>query len=133
MDASSLYPINLPMHHCGNLSGSFFSHPLAAMVWKRFRATPAYKDVCWFGVEATLLNATTVNITVYDMLNSTYGGIGDTLLTIHEVPLTRDEIAFAAPVILSHINAAAIKIYEERQANIRRLGIEIVRKEVFGV
>lgn len=103
------------------------------MVWRRLKELPLYSKVIWYGIEATLQSATTVDIDVYDMESSAVGGIGDKILTAHAVPLNNYEIGVALPIILKCVDDAATQIYEDRLANIRRLGIEAVRKEIFGV
>lgn len=126
MTAQNAFPHRVYAHDNGHFPQS---PALALHIWHRIRT----KGVTWYAVDYDILDTDSIKLSVYEMADGFYGGIGECIKTVKVTEFTDKERKMLDDAIIRRYTYLAELELERREKEARLLKIEAIRQELYGV
>jgi len=123
---NAIFPTRFYAHDMGNWVQS---PELARSIWMRIRP----KDLIWYATDLEILDPNRIQLFVYEMKDTFYGGIGRKIYDTEVMEFTPGEKDMLDKMVLGLYTNAAEEVLTELEEAARMKEILAIRKNLFGV
>ncbi len=116
--------------HCFEFGGgNVVTDPLARKIWQRVRPP----EMSWYALDLTLNSPTEVRISVFNIRDNFYGGVGEQIHEVTVTEFTESEKKDLDDLVMSLYTTWAGEELERQEEQARQKKIMDMRMKLFGV